>query len=48
MCPHYGAYNKECKLYGTSQSDDHIRTYCITLEFGRCANYEGYGKPLFG
>lgn len=42
MCPHYDAYSKRCKIYDTSQSDNQIRTRCITLEFGRCPNYEGY------
>ena len=40
MCPHYDAFSKSCKLYGTSQGDYQIKTYCITLDFGRCANYQ--------
>ena len=44
MCPYYDAYNKRCKLYDTSQSDYQIQTYCITLDFGRCANYQAYQR----
>ena len=44
MCPHYDAYGKRCKLYDTYQNDYQIRTYCITTDFGRCANYEAYRR----
>ena len=49
MCPYYDAKNKVCKLYGSSQSDYKIKTYCWgDSPFTECANYKQCKKTYGG